>query len=112
MPLYSIDLIMMKFSSKLFVGLAFDSGGVTGAALTSAFLTTLTLGVAQAIDLTSGNEIQTVLTNGFGIIAFISVTSLIEVQALGLIYSIRVKAARKIMKATELAEFEELTGYT
>lgn len=29
-PLYAIALIMLKFSSKLFVGLAFDSGGVTG----------------------------------------------------------------------------------
>lgn len=28
-PLYAIALIMMKFTSKLFVGLAFDSGGVS-----------------------------------------------------------------------------------
>lgn len=47
-PLYIIALLMMKPNSPMFVGLAFDSGGVSGGALTSAFLTPLTLGVAQA----------------------------------------------------------------
>ena len=76
-PLYAISLIMMTKTSSLFVGLAFDSGGVTGGALTSAFLTPLTLGTAQAVALSAGSEAQSVLTNGFGIIAFISVTPLI-----------------------------------
>ncbi len=87
-PLYAISLIMMKFTPRLFVGLAFDSGGVTGGALTSAFLTPLTLGIAQAVAKMTGSEMS-ILTNGFGIIAFISVTPLIAVQALGIIYQIR-----------------------
>ncbi len=89
-PLYAIALIMMKFTPPLFVGLAFDSGGVTGGALTSAFLTPLTLGIAQSVAKMSGSEMS-ILTNGFGIIAFISVTPLIAVQALGIIYNIRSK---------------------
>ena len=88
-PLYALALIMMKFTPTLFVSLAFDSGGVSGGALTSAFLTPLTLGVAQAVALTSGPNAQSVLTNGFGIIAFVSVVPLIAVQTLGLIYNIR-----------------------
>ncbi len=88
-PLYALALIMMKFTPTLFVSLAFDSGGVSGGALTSAFLTPLTLGVAQAVALTSGPSAQSVLTNGFGIIAFVSVMPLIAVQTLGLIYNIR-----------------------
>jgi len=88
-PLYIIALIMMKFTNKMFVGLAFDSGGVTGGALTSAFLTPLTLGIAQAVATTSGPNAQSVLTNGFGIIAFISITPMIAVQTLGLIYEKR-----------------------
>ncbi|MCL2673856.1 MAG: DUF1538 domain-containing protein [Defluviitaleaceae bacterium] len=83
-PLYAVALIMMKFTPKLFVGLAFDSGGVTGGALTSALLTPLTLGIAQAVATEAGPEAQSVLTNGFGIIAFISVTPLIAVQILGM----------------------------
>ncbi len=87
-PLYAVSILMMKFTPRLFVGLAFDSGGVTGGALTSAFLTPLTLGIAQSVAKLTGSEMS-ILTNGFGIIAFISVTPLIAVQALGIIYDIR-----------------------
>ena len=89
-PLYAIALIMMIFTPKLFVGLAFDSGGVTGGALTSAFLTPLTLSIAQAVAISNGSKLS-ILTNGFGIISFISVTPLIAIQALGIIYNIRMK---------------------
>jgi hypothetical protein len=109
-PLYAVALIMMKFTSKLFVGLAFDSGGVTGGALTSAFLTPLTLGAAQAVAEATGPGAQSVLTNGFGIIAFISVTPLIAVQALGTIYDIRFRKAQKLMEEAEFTDIEELTS--
>ena len=85
-PLYLAALIMMKFTPRLFVGLAFDSGGVSGGALSSAVLTPLTLGVAQAVAIAAGPDAQSILTNGFGIIAFISVTPLIAIQVLGLVY--------------------------
>ncbi len=101
-PLYAMALLMMPFTPKLFVGLAFDSGGVTGGALTSAFLTPLTLGIAQSVAKMTGSEIS-ILTNGFGIIAFISVTPLIAIQALGILYNLRSKklaAAEAQMYAT------------
>jgi len=85
-PLYLIAIVMMKFTPRLFVGLAFDSGGVSGGALTSALLTPLTLGVAQSVAIAAGPDAQSILTNGFGIIAFISVTPLIAIQILGMIY--------------------------
>lgn len=109
-PLYAVSLIMLKFSSKLFVGIAFDSGGVTGGALTSAFLTPLTLGAAQAVAEATGPGAQSVLTNGFGIIAFISVTPLIAVQALGIIYDIQLKKARKLITEAGVRELEELAS--
>lgn len=107
-PLYIIAVIMMKFSSKLFVSLAFDSGGVTGGALTSAFLTPLTLGVAQGVAASAGANAQSILTNGFGIIAFISVTPLIAVQALGIIYDLRSKKHQKLAAEKELFDLEHL----
>lgn len=106
-PLYAISLIMMIFTPKLFVGLAFDSGGVTGGALTSAFLTPLTLSIAQAVATANGGEMS-ILTNGFGIISFISVTPLIAVQALGIIYNVRLKKAER--EAQE-ESFEELEAF-
>ncbi len=111
-PLYAIALIMMKCTSKLFVGLAFDSGGVTGGALTSAFLTPLTLGVAQGVAAVSGESAQSILTNGFGIIAFISVTPLIAVQALGIIYELRQEAYRKRIEEEEIIGLEQLLKET
>lgn len=106
-PLYAIALIMMIFTPKLFVGLAFDSGGVSGGALTSAFLTPLTLGVAQAVAATSSSGGQSILINGFGIIAFISVTPLIAVQFLGIVYAVNVKKADKSL---EDAEANDIVG--
>jgi hypothetical protein len=107
-PLYAIALIMMKFTPKLFVGLAFDSGGVSGGALTSAFLTPLTLGMAQAVAQKSTSGGQSILVNGFGIIAFISVTPLIAVQFLGIVYDMTLKKVEKAAKDAELNELEEL----
>lgn len=107
-PLYAVALIMMKFTPKLFVGLAFDSGGVSGGALTSAFLTPLTLGVAQAVAQKSTSGGQSILVNGFGIIAFISVTPLIAVQFLGIVYDMALKKVDKLAKEAELNELEEL----
>ncbi len=106
-PLYAIAVIMMKFTPKLFVGLAFDSGGVTGGALTSAFLTPLTLSIAQAVALESGSKLS-ILTNGFGIISFISVTPLVAVQALGIIYAI---SSRHATAEEDLSTLDELKAY-
>ena len=104
-PLYLIALIMMIFTPKLFVGLAFDSGGVTGGALTSAFLTPLTLSIAQMVANSGGGKLS-ILTNGFGIISFISVTPLIAIQALGIIYNIRLKIKDKVIEDESLEELE------
>ena len=99
-PLYLISIIMMKFTPKLFVGLAFDSGGVTGGALTSAFLTPLTLSIASAVAQNSAGS-TSILMNGFGIISFISVTPLIAIQALGILYSVRSKKAMQVQESLE-----------
>ena len=107
-PMYAVALIMMKYTPKLFVSLAFDSGGVSGGALTSAFLTPLTLGAAQAVaeaTTASGGQAQSVLMNGFGIIAFISVTPLIAVQVLGIIYDRELKKQQ-----AAIDEMDELEG--
>lgn len=104
-PLYAVALVMMIFTPRLFVGLAFDSGGVTGGALTSAFLTPLTLSIASSVAAARGGEMS-ILTNGFGIISFISVTPIIAIQLLGIIYNVRVKAAQKQFAEQDLGELQ------
>lgn len=107
LPLYAVALLMMPFTPKLFVGLAFDSGGVTGGALTSAFLTPLTLSIANAVAQGKGGKMS-ILTNGFGIISFISVTPLIAIQVLGIIYNIRLKRAEREAAEETFEDFEDL----
>ena len=108
-PLYVAALCMMRFTSKMFVGLAFDSGGVAGGSLAAAFLTPLTLGVAQAVADSSGFGAQFVLANGFGIIAFLSVTPIIAVQTLGIIFGRRFK---KLEEASAEEDVQDLVFLT
>ena len=108
-PLYIVALVMMKYTSKLFVSVAFDSGGVAGGALTSAFLTPLTLGAAQAVAAATGTSDPSA---GFGIIAFISVTPIIAVQALGIFYDRRLKRIQESSLANERLELEKLVSHT
>ena len=110
-PLYAAALIMMRFTSRMFVGLAYDSGGVSGGSLTSAFLTPLTLGIAQAVAAAAGPGAQSVLINGFGIIAFVSITPIIAVQTLGIIYEAQSRKAQQLAEALEIEALEELTHH-
>ena len=100
-PLYLTSLILMKFTPRLFVGLAFDSGGVTAGALTSALLTPLALGIAQAVAIEAGPYAQSVLTNGFGIIAFMSATPIIAVQILRYLCRQGYRCEKSIKKSDE-----------
>ena len=61
--------------------------------------------------MTAGSKAQSVLTNGFGIIAFISVTPLIAVQALGILYDRQVKRTKAINEKFEFENYEELSLY-
>ena len=111
-PLYAIALIMMRFSSKMFVGLAFDSGGVAAGGLASAFLTPFALGIAQAVKnsgAVAGIPSRSILINGFGIIAFMSVTPMVAVQTLGIIYQRRAKRLLEQMDNRELFALDALT---
>jgi hypothetical protein len=101
-PLYVIALVMLPFTPKLFVGLAFDSGGVVGGAICSAFLTPLVLGTSMAMG-------QDILVDGFGMIAFISVTPLIAVQLLGMIYQRQIKKSEKSVEAQAGAQMVYVT---
>lgn len=105
-PLYLVAMLLMKFTSTMFVALAFDSGGVTGGALTSAFLTPLTLGIAQMVAERTSENVS-ILNNGLGIIAFISVTPLIAVQVLGIIYQLKANVIQKAAEEEELSRLEQ-----
>ena len=80
LPGYLIALVMAYMVPKLFVGIAFDSGGVASGPMTTTFILAFAQGAADRI---AGAD---VLLDGFGIIAMVALTPLIALQILGLIY--------------------------
>jgi hypothetical protein len=83
LPGYIIAIAMTYFAPKLFVGIAFDSGGVASGPMTATFILAFAQGAADRI------EGANVLVDGFGVIAMVALTPLITLQALGLIYKIK-----------------------
>lgn len=89
LPGYFICLAMTFIVPKLFVGIAFDSGGVASGPMTATFILAFAQGAAQAI------EGADVLVDGFGMIAMVAMTPIIALQVLGLIFKIKSKKGGK-----------------
>ncbi|NLY42928.1 MAG: DUF1538 domain-containing protein [Clostridiaceae bacterium] len=85
LPGYIIALGMTYFVPILFVGIAFDSGGVASGPMTATFILAYAQGAAEAI------EGANVMVDGFGVIAMVAMTPLIALQVLGLIFKVKSK---------------------
>ena len=81
-PGYALALILSRFVPPIFVGVAFDSGGVASGPMTSTFLLPLAMGACTAA---GGN----VVTDAFGVVALVALTPLIAIQLMGLVYKRR-----------------------
>ena len=105
-PGYLIALIMSRFVPKIFVGIAFDSGGVASGPMTSTFLLPLCIGASEAV---GGN----VMTDAFGVVALVAMTPLIAIQIMGVVYKLKDSKMEKVKvsidDADEILEFEEET---
>lgn len=85
LPGYLISIGLSYISPKIFVGIAFDSGGVASGPMTATFILAFTQGAAEAV------ETASVLTDGFGMIAMVALLPLIALQILGIIYKTKSK---------------------
>lgn len=83
LPGYIIAVGLSYFVPKLFVGIAFDSGGVASGPMTATFILAFSQGAAEAI------EGANVLAEGFGMIAMVALMPLITLQILGLLFKIK-----------------------
>ena len=86
LPGYAAALLLSRRVPVVFVGIAFDSGGVASGPMTSTFLLPLAMGACGAV---GGN----VVTDAFGIVAMVSMAPLIAIQIMGLVYARRSQAA-------------------
>lgn len=81
-PGYIIALVLSRLVPDIFIGIAFDSGGVASGPMTSTFLLPLSIGVCKAL---GGN----LMTDAFGVVALVALTPLIAIQLMGLVYKLK-----------------------
>ena len=79
-PGYVAALLLTHLVPSVFVGIAFDSGGVASGPMTSTFLLPLAMGACSAV---GGN----VVTDAFGIVALVALAPLLTIQIMGMIYN-------------------------
>ena len=89
-PGYFIAAVLMYFTPSLFTAIAFDSGGAASGAMTTSFLLPLCIGACVSLE-------SNIMTDAFGVGALVSLTPIITVQILGIIYQnkLRVKSSQK-----------------
>jgi len=105
-PGYMIALALTFAVPDIYVGIAFDSGGVASGPMTSAFILPFTIGVGHkyyTIAYPQGTEEGTFLaTQAFGTVALVAMMPLIVIQLLGLNATLRkafeLRVARKRVK--------------
>ena len=89
LPGYIIALGLMYFAPKLFVGIAFDAGGVATGPMTATFILAFTQGAASAFE---GADL---MVDGFGMIAMVAMMPIITLEILGVIFKHKSKAGEE-----------------
>lgn len=98
-PGYAFALILNRYVSPIFTGIAFDSGGVASGPMTATFLLPFAMGACEAV---GGN----VMTDAFGIVAMVAMTPLITIQMMGFITQMKEKAKQHFI-AVQLNQLED-----
>ena len=104
-PGYALALGISFVVPPIFVGIAFDSGGVASGPMTTTFLLPLSIGACEML---GGN----VMTDAFGVVALVALTPLIAVQLMGVAYRMKMsrvekRAAPAFDGRDEIVELEE-----
>ena len=100
-PGYLLAILMTFIAPKMFVAIAFDSGGVASGPMAATFILPFAIGACSTL----GNS---VILNAFGLVSFIALTPLISIQILGIVYS--TKLSKQLAKDTkrEVEKYIEL----
>lgn len=85
LPGYIIAMVLTRFTSKLFVGMAFDAGGVATGPVTATFILAFINGAAN------NHSTSSVLRDGFGMISMVALMPIITIQVLGIFYKIKTR---------------------
>ena len=104
-PGYAIALILSCMVPKIFVGIAFDSGGVASGPMSTTFLLPLSIGVCEA---TGGN----IMTDAFGVVSLVALTPLIAIQIMGLVFKFKtMNEEQKVTPIISQADADEIFDF-
>lgn len=107
-PGYALAIALSFRVPKIFVGIAFDSGGVASGPMTSTFLLPFAMGACESV---GGN----ILTDAFGVVAMVAMTPLVTIQLMGLVYGRQMKTADElhgtdVPETDGIIDFEEVSS--
>lgn len=85
LPGFAIAAFLSYKVPPIFVGIAYDSGGVASGPMTATFVLAFAQGAAEAISTAN------VLVDGFGVIAMVAMTPLVAIQILGYLFKLKAK---------------------
>ena len=97
-PGYVLALVLAWIVPDIFVGIAFDSGGVASGPMTSTFLLPLCIGACM----TRGGSI---MEDAFGIVSLVALTPLIAIQIMGVVF--RIRTARSGVHPSKISPLRE-----
>lgn len=89
LPGFGLSVILAFFIPDLFVGMAFDAGGVASGPMTATFSLAFVQGIAAQVPTAD------VVTDGFGMIAIVAMMPIVAIELLGALYQAK---SRKISK--------------
>ena len=88
LPGYGIAILLSFFTPKVYTAIAFDSGGVASGPMTATFLLPLATGACVSL-----HGESSVINFAYGLVAMVAMTPLLVLQLLGLVTSLKAKAA-------------------
>ena len=98
MPGYFMAGMLMYFTPNIFTTVAYDSGGAASGALTTSFLLPICIGACVSL---GGN----ILSDAFGVGSLVSLTPIITIQVLGIIYEHKLKVKENKVYNEEIVEY-------
>lgn len=94
LPGFALAIFLSYRVPPIFVGIAFDSGGVASGPMTATFILAFAQGAAGAIPTAN------ILVDGFGVIAMVAMMPLVAIQLLGLMFNVKAKKGGKDLNGT------------
>lgn len=88
-PGFGIAAILAYFVPELFVGMAYDAGGVASGPMTATFSLAFVQGIAAQVPSAD------LVADGFGMIAIVAMMPIIAIELLGLLYQFKTRKAVK-----------------